>query len=81
MSGEITEKIGDNILVLKLSAETPRRAEKFGEYVHIITDEAGDWCVGDEIEVTFRKYELFRNSDELTRITAETIAVYFACYY
>lgn len=80
MTGEITEKLGDNILVLKLSEDAPRRIEEFGEYVHVVADDADAWCVGDEIQVSFIKYKKFRNSEKCTRITADEIVAYYPCY-
>lgn len=78
--GEITEIIGNDVLALKLGEDLPRTIEQLGEYVHIVTADANAWCVGDEIEVKYLKYEKFRNLEESTRITAESISAYSACY-
>ncbi len=69
--GEIIEKIEPDILVIKPSDEW--MVETFGESVHIVTDEADEWCVGDEIYVHILSVEYAEDSSQCTRVIAETV--------
>ena len=68
--GEIPEK-WSNALTLKL--DTPRMINEWGEYVYIITDEAADWCVGDEIDVRFTSACRPADTDQYARIIADEV--------
>ena len=69
--GEIVGKLSPNILVLKM--DTPRMVDTWGETVYIITDKANDWCVGDEIEVTFSVAERPLDTTQYVRIIADEV--------
>ena len=68
--GEIVEKM-DNALALKLY--TPRMIETWGETVYIMTDEADQWCVGDEIAVTFSEAQRPHDTTQYVRIMADEV--------
>ena len=69
--GEITEKLLPNVLVLK--ARSQQMVEAWGEFVYIITDQADEWCVGDEIEVQFTTAQRPHDTAQYVRITAEKV--------
>ena len=70
--GEIIGKMSPNVLVLKPDSE--RMIEVWGETVYVITDDADQWCVEDEISVTFSLVERpTTNSDEYVRIIADHV--------
>ena len=69
--GKITEKISTDVLVLKVSS--PASVKKWGETVHIVTDQADEWCVGDEISVRFSTYEQPHDSARPIRIIADKV--------
>jgi hypothetical protein len=68
--GEIVEK-WENALTLKLYR--PRMINTWGEIVYIITDEADEWCVGDEIDVRFSKAQRPYDKSQYVRIIADRI--------
>lgn len=68
--GVITEKISPNTLAMQVFAY---HVETWGEIVHIITDDADEWCVGDEIGATFSVAERPLDSDQYVRIIADDI--------
>jgi hypothetical protein len=76
--GEIIDKIEPDVLVLKLDA--PRLVEAFGENVYIITNQADEWCINDQIEVIFSVAERPKDSSQYVRITAEKVNAYALCY-
>lgn len=69
--GEIIGKMSPNALILKM--DTPRMVNTWGKTVYIITDEADEWCVGDEIDVTFSKAERPIDTTQYVRIYADKI--------
>jgi hypothetical protein len=69
--GEIVGKMESNVLVLKM--DTPRMVDTWGKTVYIITDEASEWCVGDEIEVTFSKAQRPHDTAQYVRIIADEV--------
>jgi len=73
LSGPIIEKISPDILVVK--PDNKRKIENYGEVVHIVTDEADEWCVGDEIEVIFSVAHVPRegNTEKPTIINADKV--------
>ena len=66
--GKIIGKISSNIYELKVFSN-----KTWGEMVHIITDQAEDWCVGDEIGVIFSKAERPYDKSEYVRIFVDEI--------
>ena len=68
--GEITEK-WSNALTLKL--DTQRMIEAWGEYAYIVTDEADEWCVGDEIEVRFTEVRLPKDTSKYVYVMADEV--------
>jgi hypothetical protein len=72
VSGEIVDKKSPNVLVLKI--ETPRKVEAWGETVYIITEQADEWCVGDEIAVHFTAAQRPYDTDEYVRILADEVS-------
>lgn len=66
--GKIIGKISTNVFALKVISN-----KTWGETVHIITDQAEDWCVGDEIGVIFSKAERPYDKAEYVRIFADEI--------
>ena len=69
--GEIIGKAGANALVLKMNV--PRMVETWGEVVYIVTDEAEDWCVGDEIDVSFSVARRPYDKMQYAQIIAERV--------
>ena len=69
--GKITEKISTDVLALKV--DLPVSVKKWGETVHIVTDQADEWCVGDEISVRFSTYEQPHDSARPIRIIADKV--------
>lgn len=69
--GQIIDKISTNVLVLKI--DIPGLADTWGETVHIITDQADAWCVGDEINVVFSKAERPYDETQYVRIIADEV--------
>ena len=55
LSGEIIGKMSPDVLVLE--PDNLRLKEAYGEIVYIITYDADEWCVEDEIEVLFSTIE------------------------
>ena len=68
--GEILEK-WENALTLK--PYTQRMINTWGEIVYIMTDEADEWCVGDEIDVKFSKAQRPHDATQYVRIIADTV--------
>jgi len=69
--GEIIGKMSPNVLVLKL--DTPRMVETWGERVYVIAEKADEWCVGDEIDVSFSVVERPLDTTQYVRIRAENV--------
>ena len=69
--GIIIDKVDPNALLLKM--DTPRMVDTWGEIVWIITDEANEWCVGDEIDVTFSVAQRPSDTSQYVRIIAEKV--------
>ncbi len=69
--GEIIGKMSPNVLVLKM--DVPRMVNTWGEIVYIITDQADEWCVKDEIEIRFSVAERPHDSSQYVRIIAERV--------
>ena len=78
VDGEIIDKIEPDVLVLKL--DVPRMVETFGKHVYIITDQADEWCINDEIEVIFSVAERPKDSSQYVRITAEEVRALLLAY-
>jgi len=76
--GKIIDKIEPDVLVLKL--DVPRMVETFGNNVYIITDQADEWCINDEIEVIFSVAERPKDSSQYVRITAEEVRALLLAY-
>lgn len=68
--GVITEKISPNTLAMQVYAHY---VETWGEIVHIITDDADEWCVGDEIGATFSVAERPFDPNQYVRIIADKV--------
>ena len=66
--GKITEKLGSDTLVLK--PQTPKQIEQCGETVYIVTENADEWCINDEIDVTFYKMHRPQTKNGIERIIA-----------
>ena len=69
--GEITDKIGTDILVLE--PQNQRMINEWGETVYIVTDEADKWCVGDNVSVDFSVAKRPYDTSECVRIIAEKV--------
>jgi len=67
--GEIIDKVDSDILVL--TPYSPGMITKWGETVHIVTEEADKWKIGDEIEVEFTKAERPYDKSKCVRIIAD----------
>lgn len=78
VTGEITEKIAPNILVLQLNLA--QQISQWGKTVHIVTDQYDEWCVKDQIEVLFRKAMRPVDADGPVQIIPESINPYIAVY-
>ena len=76
--GKITEKLGSDTLVLK--SQTPKQIEQCGETVYIITENADEWCVNDEIDVTFYKMHRPQTKNGIARIIAYEVMPLHLCY-
>lgn len=76
--GKITEKLGSDTLVLK--SQTPKQIEQCGETVCIITENADEWCVNDEIDVTFYKMHRPQTKNGIARIIAYEVMPLHLCY-
>ena len=68
--GIITEKISPDILVLDLCKSD---AARWGEIVHVVTDDIDDWEIDDDITVGFTVVELPNDSSQFPRFLAESI--------
>jgi hypothetical protein len=66
--GNITDKVSPNGLELKVYS-----SNIWGETVHVITDQAEDWCVGDDIGVIFSKVERPYDETQYVRVFADEI--------
>lgn len=69
--GEIIGKMSPNVLVLKM--DVPRMVDTWGETVYVITDQADEWCIKDEIEVIFSVAERPLDSSQYMRIIADEV--------
>lgn len=69
--GEIIGKMSPNVLVLKMDVHI--MVDTWGEIVYIITDQADEWCVKDEIEIRFSVAERPHDSSQYVRIIADKI--------
>ena len=69
--GKIVGEVSTTILALKL--DVPRMVSDWGETVYIITDQADQWCVGDEIEVSFTKAERPLDENQYVQIYADEV--------
>ncbi len=72
--GTITDKISPNMLVLNI--ELKLLADKYGQTVHIVTDDIDKWQLGTKIEVHFNKLERPQDSSGNIRIIADNILLY-----
>ncbi len=71
VSGKILEKVEPDILVIRPT--TKEMKEKYGYTAHVVTDEADEWCVDDEISVSILSVEYSEDSSQYTRIIAGRI--------
>ena len=69
--GEIVNKLLPDVLELKLG--TKRMVDMWGPVVYIVTDQADEWCVGDEIDVKFEKAYRPEDTEQYVRIIADEI--------
>lgn len=69
--GKIIGKMAGGVLVLKPG--TARMTQTWGETVYIITDEADQWQVKDEINVKFTTVERPKDSSQYVRIYADEV--------
>ncbi len=72
--GNIVGKMEPNILVLRL--DTAQMRETYGFTAYIITDDAGEWCVGDGIKVKVKSVEYLEGIDSHRKIIAEQISAW-----
>ncbi len=56
-----------------MKPRTKRMIDTWGESVHIVTDQADEWCAGDEIEVFFSVAEHPLDTSKCVRILAEEV--------
>lgn len=75
--GRIAGKVSATILALKL--DVPSMVSNWGETVYIVTDQADQWCVGDEIEVTFTKVERPCDKTQYVQIIADEVKSLVLC--
>ena len=75
--GEIVNKPSPDVLKLKL--DTQRMIETWGLIVRVITDQADEWCVGDEIEVTFQEAYHPTETEKYARIIADVVRPLLLC--
>ena len=75
--GIVKDKISPDVLVLEVSRSS---THKYGDIVHIVTEDFDKWKIADDITVNFSVVELPNNSDQYARIIAEeiSITIYFA---
>ena len=71
LGGKIIEK-HPNVLVLQ-GSEFAHWVDTWGQTVYVITDEADEWCIGDQIEVVFSIAERPHDSTQYVRIIADQI--------
>ncbi|MBQ8432238.1 MAG: hypothetical protein IJX28_05085 [Clostridia bacterium] len=67
--GEIIEIQMPDVLVLKLSSPN----SELGDTVYVVTHEAGEWCVGDDVYVTYSKTQYNSNNPDSKRILADRV--------
>ena len=77
VSGKIIGKMSPNVLVLEFDSRP--EIEAWGEVVYVITDEADEWCVGDEISVRFFTAERPHDSSLYVRIIADQVLPLMLC--
>ena len=70
--GKITEKISTDVLALKVGS--PASVKKWGETVHIVTDQADEWCVGDMLTAYFTVIERPYDTFKPVRIIAKSVS-------
>ena len=75
--GTLTKKMEPNVLVLEFDSRS--EIEAWGEVVYVITDEADEWCVGDEILVSFFTAERPHDSSLYVRIIADQVLPLMLC--
>lgn len=71
IDGKIIDKRSTDVLVLQ--SGYLEAVDTWGETVYIITDQADEWCVGDEISVFFSKAERPHDTTQYTRIIADEV--------
>jgi len=77
LSGEIIGKMSPDVLVLE--PDNLRLKEAYGEIVYIITYDADEWCVKDEIVVEFSTIERPIDTSQFVRIVADKIQPSIKC--
>ena len=69
--GTITAKYENGVLAL--APDTPRMVERWGTTVYIRTDQASEWCVGDQIDVRFTTIERPSEPEQPIMIIADEV--------
>lgn len=72
--GEIVRVMSPDVLVLQM--HTPRLVDTWGETVYVVTDQADEWCVGDEIVATFSVAHRPLDTTQYVRILADGVSSY-----
>ena len=71
ITGKIIGKKYPNVLIVKL--KNNHDISTWGETVYVITDQANEWCVEDEIFVQFSTVERPKDTSQYVRIIAEKV--------
>ena len=67
--GEIIEIQAPNVLVLKLNTSN----FEWGNTVSVVTQDAGEWCVGDSVLVLYSKTQYDSENPDIKRILADKV--------
>ncbi|MBQ5810069.1 MAG: hypothetical protein IIW23_00655 [Clostridia bacterium] len=73
VSGTITKKLSPNVLVLEDCIGY--NMDEWGDTAYVITDDADEWCIGDEISVKYTKADRPNDKSQSIRIYAENIKI------
>ncbi len=71
--GDVIEIISENTLVVKVYYSYLDE-HKWGDTVYVITEEADQWCVGDQVEVRFSEIQYPYDTAEYVKIKADQVS-------
>ena len=76
--GKIVKTLSPDVIELQL--DSSEEIKKWGERVYIVTNQADEWCLGEEITVEFRQIHRPRDTKQYVRIIADGINTYRPVY-